>query len=397
MAFSVESYVSGFVGNVINAVVDRGETEVAVGQLRYPELFDALEAGEEVWVPCAFGYEKEYDVSSWGRVRSKHQRNKGNIRMNTTDTLGYQSVGLSMQGQQKSYMVHRLVRYSFYTNPNPEYLKTVEHDDDNPSNNRLNNLLFASTWYQNQRCNKRADYKSNGPKQSRAVEMLDLDDGHVIMTHDSMSHAMLWLREHGGWPSATVSHISECANGETETMYGRGWRFAEVIVDLPGEVWKPVSQSLLSSPRDGPYLASTEGRIQNKHGKRVHGCMQGEYLKVGNVAWNRVIAFTFCENDDPVQKVVVKHLNNNKIDNRACNLVWDTELENTRDAVKDGLVDRTNVSQKVKAVNSQTGEERIFARIKDTAPAFNVSTRTIWLRLNDGKALRKTHWRVERI
>ena len=377
-----------------------GDGESAVGELKYPALHETLKEGlEEVWVPCV-GYEEVYEVSNFGKVRSKNPaarwKHVGQLRADI-NTLGYKRVCLSMNNIKRNHSVHTLVCNSFHINPNPTHLKTVEHHDSDPSNNQLNNLLFASQKYQNQRCNKKESQTSHAPKESRAVHMLDLTDDHVVMTHASMSDAKTWLRRHGGWPSASVSHISECAKGDANTAYGYKWRFVDVIVNLPGEVWKEVPREVLPSPKDGPYLASTEGRIQNKHGKLVHGCMSAKYLCVGNVRWNRIIAHTFCENDDPAQKTIVKHCNNIPIDNRAANLEWGTPRENTRDAVRDGLIDRTNVSQKVKAIHTVTGEERVFARVKDTAAEFGICTRTVWLRLNDGKVQKGTQYRFERV
>lgn len=47
---------------------------------------------------------------------------------------------------------------------------------------------------------------------------------------------------------------------------------------------------------------------------------------------HRLVAKEFCENDDPQQKKIVDHLNNNSLDNRACNLEWVTQKENLQRA-----------------------------------------------------------------
>lgn len=43
---------------------------------------------------------------------------------------------------------------------------------------------------------------------------------------------------------------------------------------------------------------------------------------------HRLVAEVFCENDDPIHKKIVDHINNDKTDNRACNLEWITQKEN---------------------------------------------------------------------
>ena len=138
-----------------------------------------------------------------------------------------------------------------------------------------------------------------------------------------MMHAARRLQANGS-PLANDSGLTKAANGAQETAYGYKWERDDVIENLPGEVWKRVPENVLP----GKYSASTMGRIQNKHGKLMMGCMSNGYIIVGemNVRVNRIVAFTFCENDDPDTKIEVKHLNNNKTDNRASNLMWDLSL-----------------------------------------------------------------------
>ena len=89
----------------------------------------------ELWKEIE-GFEN-YQVSSWGRVRSangilKPYRNK----------KGYLKVGLSKDGKCHKKRVNRLVAMAFIDNPND--LPFVDHIDGNKENNSITNLRWVT-------------------------------------------------------------------------------------------------------------------------------------------------------------------------------------------------------------------------------------------------------------
>ena len=83
------------------------------------------------------GYEGAYQVSSYGRIRSRFK-----ILKKQKHKQGYELVGLSKNGITKRYLVHRLVAEAFIKNVDnkPE----VNHIDGNKLNNDLSNLEWVT-------------------------------------------------------------------------------------------------------------------------------------------------------------------------------------------------------------------------------------------------------------
>jgi len=96
----------------------------------------------EYWVDV-IDYEGFYEVSNFGRVRSK-QRNgtRGGIRV-PVNGKRYLILNMSKEGKKKTRRIHQLVFESF----NGRYDRknfVIDHIDNNPHNNNLTNLRLVS-------------------------------------------------------------------------------------------------------------------------------------------------------------------------------------------------------------------------------------------------------------
>ena len=97
---------------------------------------------EEVWLPVK-GYEGLYEVSNLGNVKS-FVRGKGKVlKCSLTDT-GYYRVNLHKNGVQRNFKVHKLVAISFLNHTPCGYKLVVDHIDNNPLNNNLDNLQLIT-------------------------------------------------------------------------------------------------------------------------------------------------------------------------------------------------------------------------------------------------------------
>lgn len=85
------------------------------------------------------GYEGLYQVSNLGRVKSLK---RGSIRFGTLTHENYLRLKLYKDGTYKNKNVHRLVAETFI--PNPENKPTVNHIDEDKTNNMVSNLEWAT-------------------------------------------------------------------------------------------------------------------------------------------------------------------------------------------------------------------------------------------------------------
>jgi hypothetical protein len=85
----------------------------------------------------------DYDVSDWGRVRSRRRRGEPIILMPRPHSHGYHRVNLYHAGVVHDAYVHRLVLEAFAGLCPPRH--NCRHLDGNPANNRPENLAWG-TW-----------------------------------------------------------------------------------------------------------------------------------------------------------------------------------------------------------------------------------------------------------
>lgn len=150
----------------------------------------------EIWKDCK-GYEGKYQVSTLGRVWSV----KGQKYLNGTfDKDGYIRVHLTAKnGKRKDEFVHRLVALVFIENPNN--YPQVNHKDENKKNNKVDNLEWCNSRYNN--------IYSKG----KAVRCIELDK-----VFDCSQTAMRELRIDG-------SDIRKCCKGQKKTAGGYHWEY----------------------------------------------------------------------------------------------------------------------------------------------------------------------------
>ena len=161
----------------------------------------------EIWKPIP-SYETLYEISSNGVVKSLKT---GAVRRPSNNGK-YKQVTLTKNGIQKTYKVHRLVAITFI--PNPDNLPCVNHKDEHPSNNNVNNLEWCTTKYN---CNYGTRIKRMAKNHSKKVASFD-KDGNLINVYDSIVDASKDRK-------CDTSSITKCCKGKRKICNGLAWKY----------------------------------------------------------------------------------------------------------------------------------------------------------------------------
>ena len=164
---------------------------------------------KELWKDIK-DYEGHYQVSNWGRIKSI-KFGKERILKPVTDRHGYLLVSLWKNNKQKTYKVHRLVAEAFI--PNPYNLPQVNHKDENPLNNNVNNLEWCNSKYN---CNFGTRIERISKRRSKTVLQYDLE-GNFIKE---------WKSTHEcGRNGYDQGNVAACCQGKLKKHKDSIWRY----------------------------------------------------------------------------------------------------------------------------------------------------------------------------
>ena len=167
------------------------------------------------WRPIS-GYEGFYEVSDNGEVRNSRT---GRILKQKVERNGYVRVHLSKDGTARSLLLHRVVANTFI--PNPNGLLTVNHLDEDKTNNRLSNLEWANMSRQN---SYGQGARTRNKAKERPVWQLSMD-GEPIHLWSSIKEAAIAL---GVNPSTVVCVCK--GKRRYKSTGGYKFRYSEEVV-----------------------------------------------------------------------------------------------------------------------------------------------------------------------
>lgn len=187
---------------------------------------------EEIWKDIK-GY-PHYKVSNMGNVMSNYKRDWHLLKL-SKQYAGYLRVALFNESGVKTKRVHRLVADAFI--PNPENKETIDHINGIRTDNRVENLRWASIKENNStqlsvhnKRIKRIEYFSKQENiekhrnilaklMGKAVEQYSLT-GDFIKEYVSIADAARAMKK-------SDSMICNCCRGKIKSAYGFIWRYKQ--------------------------------------------------------------------------------------------------------------------------------------------------------------------------
>ncbi|CAN0138397.1 unnamed protein product [Ectocarpus sp. 13 AM-2016] len=279
-----------------------------------------------MWLPIA--KHRGYEASTCGRIRNAKTLR---VLKQHTGIRGYKRISLNRHTRS----VHRLIAETFLSNP--EGKEVINHRDHDRRNNKIENLEYMTTKENNR--HKKPYLPSGRVKRSARPIWACRPVNHPDERTEKI-HLFPSIRE----AARHVSRNKTASNWILHAMRGRkrkdgtlsfvAFGFSWVYEDevrIKGEVWKPLDPVHVHGTTG--YMVSSEGRVRNKHGR-----VSEPFGEENDYSWNsvksrayqihRLVAKTFVDN--PKNKSIVHHVDGDKKNCRASNLVWCTYSYNTK-------------------------------------------------------------------
>lgn len=189
----------------------------------------------EIWKDI-YGYEKYYQISNLGRIRSKDRLiqngnsfsylKKGKLLKPISNSKGYLRVWLKCNGHSKNVFIHRLVAMQFVENP--LNYPVVNHLDCNPKNNFASNLEWTTLKGNSQysikfgNSHRTPEWKSNLKKTLDIVMATPVIGTNILTGETIFFKAINDTKAAGFQPSC----VCNCCKEIRYAHKGYSWRYA---------------------------------------------------------------------------------------------------------------------------------------------------------------------------
>lgn len=226
----------------------------------------------EIWKPICLNC-CNLEISNIGNVRFASNKKSKAIHLNK---YGYPTINVEHNGKVKGYRVHRLVALLFINNPNPEKYDCVNHKDENPLNNRFDNLEWCDRAYNN---NYGSHNKKIAKSHSKPIIQYDIN-GNKIKEWESATIAARKL-------SFSQSSINWCClrKPKYNTYKGFIWRYSN-DTDIDYKKGKAVLKYDENRNLIDEYInLTTAARENGMLITSITNCIKGRSKMAGGFIW----------------------------------------------------------------------------------------------------------------
>jgi hypothetical protein len=357
--------------------------------------------GKEIWRQIDPINYPDYEVSNMGRIRrwvhpsnkqysetpeAIHQRSKRlpfyggyrNYSFGSKTEQGYMRVVLYSTKNLPGTM-HRFIAKCFI--PNCEDKPTVDHIDRNRSNNRLDNLTWATS--KEQISNREWNPKRGSSKKIRKVWKLNKYTNKRLHLYESLKEAAISVGAKSTTGIADMCSMRPDKKGRLRrSVNGYKWEWDDMD-ELEGEEWKDIPSDIaikdfnsggaearrtLDTPMKQvdklkrTYKLSNYGRLYDvKNKKLVHGAekVRGNtsfsFVMENEKTWiiydHVLTALVWLPpNSEPIKKTQINHIDGNPGNCHVSNLEWSTRTDNMRHAFQSGLTKNAGWTEEEDAV-----------------------------------------------
>ena len=123
---------------------------------------------------------------------------------------------MRINGETQDWLVHRLIAKTWI--PNPNKYPIINHKDNNPLNNSVDNLEWCT---HKENVNHGDEIERGAIKQRKCFRQLDMD-GNLIRVWNGFKK----MQRETGFERKSVY---ECCIGKRESYKGYRWEYAEVV------------------------------------------------------------------------------------------------------------------------------------------------------------------------